>query len=246
MAEIIDAYCTPGTERETQLASADLLLQMDAAGIARALIAPDDREIAVDNRSGNARIRQLAAESGGRFLPACTVNPWYGRKGMGELRRAVDEGAVVLVLSPELQGFCLTDAVADDLLEAAAEVRIPVYVHTGSHSHAAPTQAVLVAARHLQTRFILGHCGATDYAYDMWPILKDPPENVWFELSLVRPWNAAAYVRQSNRERFMFGSAAPRNDPVFETAQFNAHLPIAEYPDVYGGNLVSLLTEAGS
>jgi uncharacterized protein len=246
MTEIIDAYCTPGTERETRLDPTDLLRQMDAAGIARALIAPDDREIAVDNRSGNARIRRLAVQNGQRFLPGCTVNPWFGREGIDELRRAAGEGARLVVLSPDLQGFCLGDEVADDLLATAADLSVPVYVHTGSHSHSAPAQLVVLASRHPQTQFILGHCGSTDYAYDMSVIFKDVPENVWFELSLVRPWNAAAYVRQADRRRFIFGTSAPRNDPGFELAQFNAHLPIMDYPEVYGRNFLSLLAEAGS
>jgi len=244
MTEIVDAYCTPGTERETHLAPEDLLRQMDAAQIARALIAPEDREIAVHNQAGNVRIRQLARRRPERFLPACAVNPWYGRPGADELRRAAGEGARVLVLAPDLQGFCLGDELADELLDAAAELGIAVYVHTGPHSYAAPTQLLLVASRHPRARFILGHCGSTDYAHDMPAVLRAAPGNVWFELSLVRPWSAAAYVRQSDRSRFIFGSAAPRNDPAFELAQLNAYLPIAEYPDLYGGNLTALLREA--
>jgi uncharacterized protein len=210
------------------------------------VVAPDDREIAVHNRSGNARIARVARQHGERFVPGCAVNPWYGREGVAELRRAVAEGARVLVLAPALQGFCLGDEVADELLAAAAELAVPAYVHTGLHSHAAPTQLVLAAARHPRTRWILGHCGSTDYAADMSAVLKAAPENVWFELSLVRPWNAAAYVSQSDRLRFVFGSSAPRNDLAFELAQFNEHLPIAAYADVYGGNLARLLGEPGS
>jgi predicted TIM-barrel fold metal-dependent hydrolase len=246
MTEIVDAYCTPGTERETRLAAEDLLRKMDAAQIARALIAPEDREIAVYNRSGNVRILQMARHYPERFLPACAVNPWYGRQGAEELRRAASEGARILVLAPETQGFCLGDELTDELLAAAAGMNIAAYVHTGPHSHAAPTQLMLVALRHPRTHFILGHCGSTDYAHDMSAILKGAPENVWFELSLVRPWSAAAYVKQSDRLRFLFGSSAPRNDPAFELAQLDAYLPIAEYPDIYGGNLMSLLREARS
>jgi hypothetical protein len=74
-------------------------------------------------------------------------------------------------------------------------------------------------------------------------VLRAAPANLWFELSLVRPWNAAAYVKQADRTRFVFGSSTPRNDPAFELGQLNEHLPIAEYPDVYGANLARLLAE---
>ena len=244
MAEIIDAYCTLGSERETRLTPEDLLRWMDRARIDRAVVAPEDREIAVVNRSGNDRILGLADHHAGRLIPACTVNPWFGAIGAEELRRAAAAGARLLVLAPARQGFCLGDEVADDLLAAAAELGVPVYVHTGPHSHAAPTQLLLVATRHPQARLILGHCGSTDYAADMPAVLRAAPQNVWFELSLVRPWNAAAYVKASSPAQFLFGSSAPRNDPVFELSQFNEHLPIDEYPDVYGGNLARLLAEA--
>ena len=78
--EIVDAYCTLGTERETQLSARDLLALMDTAGITRAIIAPEDREIAVNNAAGNDRILSEADKSGGRFFPACTVNPWFGEE----------------------------------------------------------------------------------------------------------------------------------------------------------------------
>lgn len=246
MTEILDAYCTPGTERELRLASDELLRAMDRAHIARAVIAPEDREITVYNRRGNERIAELARRHAARFLPACTVNPWYGPDGVAELRRAVGEGARLLVLAPGLQGFGACDELADDLLGAAAELGVPVYVHTGHHSHAAPTQVVLLAERHPRTRLILGHCGSTDYAADMAAVLKAAPANVWFELSLVRPWGAAAYVRTSDRARFVFGSASPCNDAAFELSRLNEHLPIAEYPDVYGANLSKLLAETRS
>lgn len=44
---IIDGYCTCGVERETQLNAAELLDRMAATGVARAVIAPEDRGIAV-------------------------------------------------------------------------------------------------------------------------------------------------------------------------------------------------------
>jgi hypothetical protein len=63
MNEIIDAYCTPGTQRDTKLAPAELLQWMDEAGIHRAVVAPEDREIAVDNTAGNRRVLHIAERS---------------------------------------------------------------------------------------------------------------------------------------------------------------------------------------
>ena len=246
MSQIIDAYCTPGTQRDTLLAPEDLLEMMDEAGIARAVAAPEDREIAFENVAGNDRILRMCDRIGDRFIPACTVTPWSSSAGCEELRRVVGSGARMLVLAPALQGFCPTDPVAGELLLAAGELRVPVYVHTGPHSHGAPTQLVVLATQFPGTRFIMGHCGSTDYCHDMPAVFKAAPENVWFELSLVRPFTVSAYAGMVDHGRLIFGTAAPRNHPAFEVRQLAEYLPTAEHADLYGGNLGRLLSEVVS
>jgi predicted TIM-barrel fold metal-dependent hydrolase len=243
MNQIVDAYCTPGTERETRLAAGDLLRLMDEAGIDRAVIAPDDRELAFRNAEGNERMLRLSSRFQDRFIPACTVNPWSGAAGSQELRRAIRSGAKMLVLAPALQGFYLADPLADELLELAGELGVPVYVHTGPHSAAAPTQLVLLAAEHPQTRFIVGHCGSTDYAHDMPSVLRAAPANVWFELSLVRPFAASGYAAVQDPSRLIFGSSAPRNHPAFELRHLAGYLPVEDHPEIYADNLLRLLAE---
>lgn len=246
MNEVIDAYCTIGTERDTRLTPTDLLRLMDEAGIHRAVIAPEDREIAVHNTSGNSRVLQISRQSQGRLVPACTVNPWFGDSACQELRRSVADGARMLVLAPALQGFCFGDELPGDLLTVAGQLHVPVYVHTGPHSFGAPAQVMLAAAEHPGVRFVVGHCGSTDYAADMPAVLRSTAENVWFELSLVRPWAAVEYARAVDRRRLVFGSSAPRNNPAYELQHLKELLPMADYPDIYGGNLAALLAEVPS
>jgi uncharacterized protein len=242
MQEIIDGYVTVGRERETRLEPEDLLRQMDHAGVNRAVIAPEDREIAVANESGNRRVLELAGKQK-RFIPACTVNPWFGESGRPELRRAADAGARMLVVAPALQGFLLTDPVADELFRLAGELGLPVFVHTGPHSSSAPTQLLLVAQRLAETNFICGHCGSTDYVNDMPVLLREGLANVWFELSFVRPWALNVYAPMVSETRWIYGSGAPRNDLCFELQEFNRVWPTHEHAGVYGGNLAKLLAE---
>jgi uncharacterized protein len=246
MNEIIDAYCTLGTERDTRLTPTELLQWMDEAGIQRAVIVPEDREIVAQNVSGNRRIAEIGRQSPGRFIPACAVNPWFGESACHELRRAVADGAKMLVLAPALQGFCFGDDLPDQLLAVAAELRVPAYVHTGPHSFGAPTQLIVAAAERPGVRFILGHCGSTDFARDMPDVIRLASENVWFEVGLLDPWAAAQYTRIGDRRKLIFGSSAPRSNPVFELQALNARLPIKDYADVYGGNLSALLAEVQS
>jgi predicted TIM-barrel fold metal-dependent hydrolase len=243
---ILDGYCTCGTERETILPPDALLRQMDAGGADRAVIAPEDREIALHNAAGNQRIARLAAESGGRLVPACSVSPWQGDEAPALLRAAVGAGARMLVLAPAVQGFNPCDPLVDPLLTAAAALNLPVYVHTGPHSTGGPTQVALAAVRHPRTRFILGHCGSTDFGWDMPAVLTMNLENLWYELSFVRPWAIPAYAAllgSDGDSRLIFASSAPRNDLAFELREANAFWPIEEHPGTYGGNLLRLLSE---
>ena len=244
MAEIIDAYCTLGTQHDTVLDADRLLEQMDQTGVDRAVIVPEDREIVIDNAGGNQRMLDAARAADGRFIPACSVNPWRQAEACQLLTAAVHNGAKMLVLAPMLQGFNPTDELTEPLLELAGQLRVPVYIHTGPHSSGAPSQVVLLAERFGQTRFILGHCGSTDFVWDMPAILEHHRlPNVWYELSLVRPWIVGRYLELAGPTRLIYGSSAPRNDPVFELAQFTNYLPAQDYPQVYGGNLATLLAE---
>ncbi len=240
---IIDGYCTCGDERETQLSAEELLEQMEAAGVDRAVIAPDDREIALQNATGNARIAQIAARSDGRLIAACTVSPWHGQDGAKLLASAVAGGARMLVLAPALQGFNPCDELADPLIDAAMQRNVPMYFHTGPHSMGAPTQVVMLAMRHPRARIILGHCGSTDYGWDMGTVLSLRLENLWFELSLVRPWAVAGYAKLTDEARLIFASSAPRNDLRFELDQLRPCWPADQHPGTYGENLGRLLAE---
>ncbi len=246
MTTIIDAYCTPGTERETRLTPRELLRMMDDAEIDRAVIAPEDREISIRNIDGNRRILEMAEHFGDRFIPACTANPWLGRDGCDVLSAAVDAGAKMLVLAPALQGFYLGDELTDDLLALAGEIGIAVYIHTGPHSSSAPSQLLLVADRHPATNFILGHCGTSDYTHDMPAVFSVAPENVWFELSLVRPWSMESYIQMADPSRFIFGSYAPRNNPGLEMQYLEQVIPKRQYPRIYGDNILRLLEGSGT
>jgi uncharacterized protein len=241
---MVDGYCTPGTERDVRLPVENLLATMDQAGVDRAVIAPEDREIAIDNQAGNRRMTRIAQEHADRFIVACSVNPWQGGRGVQLLRQAVEEGAAMLVLAPALQGFILGDPVADDLLKEAGAQRVPVYIHTGPHSSAAPSQLVLLAMRFPGVRFIMGHCGATDYSHDLGAVTQCNLPNLWYDLALVRPWTGADLVKRGFGPRTIFSSGAPRNDLVAELSEFERLLPRDDHPDVYGGNLMNLLSLA--
>jgi predicted TIM-barrel fold metal-dependent hydrolase len=243
---IIDGYCTCGTQRDASLSAGELLKEMELANARRAVIAPEDHEIAVHNEAGNDRIARIAARSEGRLIAACAVSPWQGESAARILNTAIDAGAKMLVLSPSLQGFNPCDELVDPLMESASARNLPVYFHSGPHSTGAPTQIMLLAMRHPRTRIILAHCGSTDYSWDMPAVMELAQPNVWFELSFVRPWSIPGYAKLSDESRLIFASSSPRNDLRFELRQADRHWPIAEHVGTYGETLQRLLSEVTS
>ncbi len=89
---IIYAHVRLGRGREVVLERDDLLATMDRLGIERALVAPDERCIAVDNREGNELVAAAAAASDGRLMPYAVANPWRGARAVDELHATRDLG----------------------------------------------------------------------------------------------------------------------------------------------------------
>ncbi len=241
----IDGYCTLGVDREYDLTETSLLLAMDNAGVERAVIAPPDRFLAVNNREGNDNMARSANAHRGRFIPACTANPWYGESAIEGLKRAIGEGARVLVLHPQVQGFLANDDLAFPLLHLAAAEKIPIYIHTGPPGSATPWQVVDLAERYASADFIMGHCGATDFWNDVVDAAR-AAENVYLESSLARPFHFAHYMSAAGKQKGIIGSWAPLNDLGFEWSQMRKFLPKDVFVEAGGKNLLRLLEKRGA
>lgn len=106
-------------------------LQMDVAGIERAVLLPIDcRRARKDAVSSNEQVAELCRESP-RFIGFASVDPL--RKGAAkELEAAVKKlGLRGLKLDPPLQDFRPDDRKVFPVYEAAAELGIPLLIHTG-------------------------------------------------------------------------------------------------------------------
>lgn len=241
----IDGYCTLGVDREYDLTETALLNALDRARVERAVIAPPDRFLAVYNREGNENMRRAAQAHPDRFISTCSVNPWYAGAAIEEFRRAVAGGARVLVLHPFVQGFSANDELVFPLLEAAAEEKIPVYVHTGPPGNSTPWQIVDLAERFPALDFIMGHCGATDFWNDV-PDAARAAGNIYLESSMARPFNFARLMEAVGKEKGILGSWAPLNDLGFEWDQVRKFLPPEVFNEICGPNLARLLAKRGA
>jgi predicted TIM-barrel fold metal-dependent hydrolase len=240
----IDGYCTLGEDREYDLTEASLLEAMDATGVEKAVIVPPDRNLAVYNREGNDSVLRAAQKHRARFIPACSVNPWYGPPAVEEFRRALGEGARMLVLHPYVQGFAASDELIFPLLDESAVQKVSVYIHTGPPGNSTPWQITELADRYPQVDFIMGHCGATDFWNDVVNATA-AAANIYLESSLARPFQFARYLNAVGKLRGIVGSWAPLNNLRFEWDQMRKYIPPEMFGSISGENLAGLVTKRG-
>jgi predicted TIM-barrel fold metal-dependent hydrolase len=241
----IDCYCVLGIDREYDLTAVALLNAMDLAGVNRAVIAPVDRYLAVDNKVGNDFIAQQARAFPKRFIASCCANPWYGKVAIQEFQRAVKNGARMLVMHPFLQGYLANDEIIWPLLEVASLEQVPVYFHTGQPGNSTPWQLVDLAERFPELDLIMGHSGTTDFWFDVVDAAKASP-NIYLESSLARPFSFPERVQILGKERVIMGSYAPINQLIFEWEQMRLALSPDALEPILGENLRRLLEKRGA
>lgn len=185
-----------------------LLRRMDRLGIERAIIVPWDRAIAVDNRAGNEYVARLAAERPDRFVPFCTVNPWYGDGALAELDRAIGEGARGLKLHPMYQGFQLTDPFVLPVVERAVKSGLPIYIPTGTPVASLPLQLSHLAEEFPEGIFIQGHFGFPDFWIDAVPSVLRAP-NIYVDTAYNMPSSIENAISIVGSDRVIWSSDAP-------------------------------------
>lgn len=240
---IIDAHVRIGRGREVELTTDELLSTMDDLGIDRAMIAPDERAIAMDNRAGNEATTKAAAADD-RLIAYAVANPWRGAAALDELARARDAGARALAVDSVLQGFDLLDGLVDPLLGFAEDAGWFVYVRTGTPPNALPLPLATLARRYPRLAFVMGRSGATDFWIDAAPALRHAPN--LFGDTAYAPWDTVLTEFAADPEigprRLVFSTDAPYTVPSAELKRIT-DWPIAatDRAAVLGSTLESLL-----
>src|SRR5690349_1218493 len=126
--ELFDAHTHIGANdpdgfRQTP---ADLLKALDGAG-ARGVVFPMHEPDGY--RDANDVAIRAAAESNGRLVSYCRVNP--RDDAVAEATRALDAGARGIKLHPRAEQFGLDEPAVRDLVALAHERRVPVLIHAG-------------------------------------------------------------------------------------------------------------------
>jgi predicted TIM-barrel fold metal-dependent hydrolase len=138
------------------------------------------------------------------------------------------------------------------LFEAAQELGIPIYIHTGEQPYSMPATVDFVAGAFPEVDIIIGHLGTQGEMLTIEALLvAERHENVYVETSFAMPHMVIEAVHSVGPERVIFGSNCP---PLEPTQQFmnvvealtlvppiGMSLPVDDVRKVLGGNLGRLL-----
>lgn len=244
---IIDAHTHIGKTLYTSQSAADLLREMDASSVDRAVVCPMGAHLVVDNQEGNDVMAAAMHNYPDRFIGFATVNPWYGARALAEIDRAVERlGLAGLKLHPPLQGFEADEDLVLPVIERAIAHGLPIYIHSGTPVSSLPLQILEVATRYPEGKFILGHMGGADFYVDV-PLSFPRARNVWLETSLTPH---AGYVREAvetvGADRLLFGSDSPTSLIASELCKIRVlGLPLEAQDRVLGRNMRELLESTG-
>lgn len=180
---------------------------MDRHGLDQAVLLPirgllDASQIPQDNND----LAECGRVSRGRLIPLGTVNIWQKEEALHEARRCFEELDLAgLKFHPWLQGASVNLPVMDEICQLAAAFNKIIYFHDGTPPFSLPSQIGMLAHRHPEVRFVLGHCGLLEFWREALMVLQ-ATKNVWG--CICGPTHAAARTlwREGPQDRLVWGS----------------------------------------
>ena len=220
-----------------------ILRTMDEAGIDFSVVFPGG--LPPDPRAINAELL-TALKGQDRLLPGCLINPTLGPLAVDELRRCVDAGARSMKLMAAAHGYRLDGPAPDAVMAAAAELDLPVTIHSGSEvSGCSPAYIGTLAARHPEVTIIMDHMGYREWVGLAVQAAAANPR-IFLGTTLIAAAEPITIKRiiQEGRVgagRIVFGSNAPSGVAVNGVRGIRGlGLDAADEAAVLGGNLAAI------
>lgn len=243
--EVVDAHVHLGVDRDGHtLSAADLIADMDANGIHRAVVSPaDEPGPGGDFCESNGRVLEAAVNHPGRLIPFCRVDPAIGAAAaLGEARSG---GARGLKLHPVAQGFAPEGKECVAMVRLATDLGWPVLFHAGFGARALGPAFAALLEQVPDARVILAHGGRGDHRA-LAALAAAYPEVV-FDTSIA----ALPDLATLPPERILFGTDRPYGDHAQALHLVGAAARVAGWDatamhGVMGANLLRLLGEGAS
>src|SRR3954462_13354840 len=245
---VLDAHTHLGVDEDGQSLALDALLAAldEVASDARACTFPlHDPDRHPGYRRPNDRVLQWAADSGGRLVPYCRLDP--AEDPVGEAERCLARGARGIKLHPRAQAFEFGIAAADDIFGVAREAGVPILIHAGRGM--APMDALAdLALRFPEVTLVLAHAGIAGQGMFASRLADHP--GVVYDTSTLSPFDVIELFARVPAERIVFASDVPYGRPVFglyQALRIGTHvagLDADELRMLAGGTMAALLDGA--
>src|SRR3954463_12844510 len=210
---VLDAHTHLGVDEDGQSLALDALLAAldEVATDARACTFPlHDPDRPPGYRRPTDRGRRWAAESGGRLVPYCRLDP--AEDPVGEAERCLARGARGIKLHPRAQAFEFGISAADAIFACARDARVPILIHAGRGM--APMDALAdLALRYPEVTLVLAHAGIAGQGMFA-SRLSDHP-GVVYDTSTLSPFDVIELFARVPAERIVFASDVPYGRPAF-------------------------------
>src|SRR3954454_6375890 len=214
---VLDAHTHLGVDEDGQsLALEALLAALDE-------VSPDARACTFplhdpDRRPGyrvpNDRVLGWAAESGGRLVPSCRLDP--AEDPVAEAERCLARGARGIKLHPRAQAFEFGNSAAESIFTVAREAGVPILIHAGRGM--APMDALAgLALRFPEVALVLAHAGIAGQGMFASRLADHPA--VVYDTSTLSPFDVIELFARVPAERIVFASVVPYGRPAFALYQ---------------------------
>jgi len=246
---IFDAHCHIGREhsksRSFALSADELVNIMDRNGIDKAIVCSMGKGLNVETSRANDEISSAVRKHPDRLVGFAGANPWHEDAALDELERGVKRlGLRGLKLHPDLQGFPASDDLVYPLIRRAGELKIPVYVHSGTSIYSQPMEIGEMALSCPETTVIMGHMGYDNYYFDAIPAARRS-HNLILETSRnAQYWTIEESVEAIGPDRVVFGTDAPYSKAEVEIARIKSlKLDSDVQRKILGENISKILQE---
>ncbi|MHB8531688.1 MAG: amidohydrolase family protein [Solirubrobacteraceae bacterium] len=211
-AEVIDVHTHLGLDEDGRsLTLEQLLHQLDVAQARRACVFPlHDPERKPAYRLPNDRVLAWAAESEGRLVPFCRLDP--AEEALAEAERALGAGARGIKLHPRAQEFRFDGGALDDVFKLAEEAKVPVLIHAGRGLPPLADGLADLALRHPGATLILAHGAICDQGILSTRLAEHP--GVLYDISCFFPVDVIELYARVPAERIVFASDPPYGLPA--------------------------------
>jgi uncharacterized protein len=209
---VMDAHTHLGADEDGRTQDLPgLLEQLDAVGPrSRACVFPfHDPDRAPSYRRPNDRVLDWAAQSEGRLVPFCRLDP--ADDPLGEAERCLARGARGIKLHPRAQAFAFGVPAAPGIFQIAREADVPILVHAGRGM--GPMNALAdLALQYPEVTLILAHAAIAGQGMFASKLAAHPA--VFYDTSAFSALDVVELFARVPAERIVFASDSPYGHPL--------------------------------